>query len=188
MNLDELRGNRSNGVTEIDTTAGKVPTPEYVPQQKPVDPQFAPSERIRGAGKRTPVIDDIPTNDLPNPKDRPLKPMKEIQTKGQVLTGMDKFDVNALPKKPPQESDFERGLMDDLELAVNNEIDSINDRMNAIAEAQYKEHIEAKQKETDAYNETSNRDIEDIFGDEDGYEPEVEISFEQPSELAELAK
>ena len=181
MNLDELRGNHS-GVTEIDTTAGKVPTPEYVPQQKPVDPQFAPSERIRGGNKRTPTIDN-----LPNPEDKPLKPMKEVQTKGQMLTGMDKFDINTLPKKPAEQSDFERGLMDDLEQAVNDEIESIDNRMNAIADAQYKEHLAMRQEEAEAFDASTNRDIDSMFGDEEGYEPEVEVNFEQPKELNEFS-
>lgn len=176
MNLDELRGNHTNGVTEIDATAGKVAPLEYVPPQRPIDPQFAPSERIRGSGKRTPTIDNLPEPKKP-------KPMQEVKTRGQVLTGMDKFDVNTLPKKPPEKNPLEDSLYNDLEAAVDAEIESVEERMYAVADMQYKEHLAKKQAELESNNSTAQQDIETMF--EDDFEPETEVAFDQPNEADE---
>ena len=181
MDLNDLRG---SGVTNIDVTAGKVEPPPPVVHERPVDPQFAPSERIRGSGKRTPTIDNLPEPKSEDVTEETPKEIKPIKKRGPSnLDGeMKRLDTDALPKKPRVESQFEQDLYADLDRAVEAEIESINERMDAVAAQQYKEHVEERDRAQAASNATANADINSMFGDEEGYEPETEITYEEDEE------
>lgn len=164
MNLDDLRNNSG---TVIDATQGKIEPKPFKPTPVHTDPVISTNDGYTGGASRTPT-----TENLPEPRQ-----IKEVNAGGAILDENYKpFDINSLPKKQEEPSELETTLMGNLEKAVDAEIESIDQRMEAIKDMQYKEFLEENERKV-AANNASIDAVNAEFGSTD-YEPETEVQYD----------
>lgn len=175
MTLDELKGNNI-----IDTTAGKVETVtpittgHYASEN---DPHFSTNDGYRGRPAdynssmtgRTPTVDNLEA--IP-------REIKQVQSAPIDMNQLNSFDISTLPKKPEPPNELEDALMGDLSAAVDREIESISERMDAVTEMQRQEMLD-ELTNVEQRNVASIPTNMDTYHDTD-YEPETVMQFDEP--------
>lgn len=178
MTLDELK----TGENIIDTTAGKVEdavsnNPSYYASAD--DPHFSTNNGVRGNHipngdamvGRTPTVDSLD-------EAKPITPkITQVQSAPINLNELPTFDPNTLPKRPPTPNEMEEDIMRSLEAAVDREIDSITERMDAVTEMQRQEMIDAMHRQ-DAINNASIPASMDTFASSEENDPDTVRSFD----------
>lgn len=170
MTLDELK----NG-NVIDTTSGKVENviSNNYPSQN--DPHFSTNDGYRGrpANNNANFSERILTVD--NLEDIP-KEIKQVQSAPIDMNQLSSFDINSLPKKPAPPNELEDTLMNSLEQAVDREIESISERIDAVTEMQRKEMLDELANKEKANIASIPSDMENYRAAD--FEPETVVKYD----------
>ena len=91
-----------------------------------------------------PVTHSVKTDEVADPT--PLRVVDNFKTKlNEGSDALTPFDPKSLPKKKQEMGDAEAEDMANLEKAVNREMESITERVNALTQKQFEEFMDAKQ-------------------------------------------